>query len=95
MKSHFDQMAQTFASQATGSYTVQFELVCQTSSLTKAVEAGASNVWFVPISYRGQGCYRVFWGHYATKGDAQKALGEIPATLRAGSAPTVVSVPKK
>jgi septal ring-binding cell division protein DamX len=94
-RSHFDEMAQSFASQATGSYTVQFELVCQTSSLTKAVQAGGSNVWFVPIAYRGQGCYRVFWGHFASKAEAERALDEVPVSLRAGSKPSVVSVPKK
>jgi len=95
IRSHYDDMAQTFASQATGNYTVQFELVCQTSSVTKAVEAGGSNVWFIPISYKGQGCYRVFWGHYTTKAEAQKGLEEIPAALRSESKPAVVSVPKK
>jgi septal ring-binding cell division protein DamX len=95
MRSHYDEMAQTFASQATGNYTVQFELVCQTSSVTKAVQAGGSNVWFIPISYKGQGCYRVFWGHYPTKADAQKGLEQIPAGLRSESKPSVVSVPKK
>jgi uncharacterized protein DUF4388 len=95
MRSHYDEMAQSFASQATGTYTVQFELVCQTSSLTKAVQAGGSNVWFVPVSYKSQSCYRVFWGHYASKSEAQKGLNEIPASLRAGSSATVVSVPKK
>jgi hypothetical protein len=95
MRSHYDDMAQTFASQATGSYTVQFELVCQTSSVTKAVQAGGSNVWFIPITFKGQGCYRVFWGHYATKAEAQQGLEQIPAALRSESKPTVVSVPKK
>ena len=95
IRSHYDEMAQTFASQATGKYTVQFELVCQTSSVTKAIQAGGVNVWFIPISYKGQGCYRVFWGHYTTKAEAQKGLEEIPAGLRAESKPAVVSVPKK
>ena len=95
MRSHYDEMAQSFASQATGSYTVQFELVCQTSSLTKAVQAGGSNVWFVPIAYKGQGCYRVFWGHFASKAEAERGMTEVPASLRAGSKPSVVSVPKK
>jgi len=95
MRSHYDEMAQSFASQATGSYTVQFELVCQTSSLTKAVQAGGSNVWFVPIAYRGQGCYRVFWGHFASKAEAERGMNEVPAALRADSKPSVVSVPKK
>lgn len=95
IRSHYDEMAQTFASQGTGNYTVQFELVCQTSSVTKAIQAGGVNVWFVPISYKGQGCYRVFWGHYATKAEAQKGLEDIPAALRSESKPAVVSVPKK
>jgi septal ring-binding cell division protein DamX len=95
MRSHYDDMAQTFASQATGNFTVQFELVCQTSSVTKAIQAGGSNVWFIPIAYRGQNCYRVFWGHYPTKAEAQKALADVPSALRAGSTPSVVSVPKK
>jgi cytoskeletal protein RodZ len=95
MRSHYEEMAQSFASQATGSYTVQFELVCQTSSLTKAVQAGGSNVWFVPIAYKGQGCYRVFWGHFASKAEAERGMTEVPASLRAGSKPSVVSVPKK
>ena len=95
IRSHYDDMAQTFASQATGNYTVQFELVCQTSSVTKAIQAGGVNVCFIPISYKGQGCYRVFWGHYTTKAEAQKGLEEIPAALRSESKPAVVSVPKK
>jgi hypothetical protein len=95
MRSHYDDMAQTFASQATGNFTVQFELVCQTSSVTKAIQAGGSNVWFIPIPYRGQNCYRVFWGHYTTKAEAQKALADVPSALRAGSTPSIVSVPKK
>jgi hypothetical protein len=95
IRSHYDEMATTFASQATGSYTVQFELVCQTSSVTKAIQAGGSNVWFIPISFKGQGCYRVFWGHYQTKAEAEQALEQIPAGLRSESKPAVVSVPKK
>jgi len=45
---------------ASAPYTVQFELVCQTDSITKALRAGGNNVWFVPTSFNGQACYRVF-----------------------------------
>jgi septal ring-binding cell division protein DamX len=92
MRSHYDEMAHTFASQATGSYTIQFELVCQTASLTRAVQEGGSNVWFVPTTHKGQSCYRVFWGHYPTKADAQKAKTEVPKSL--GASGVVVAVPK-
>lgn len=92
-KAHFDEMARTFAAQASGNYTVQFELVCETPSLATAVREGGQNIWFVPFSYRNRACYRVFWGHYGTRDEAAKAVGEIPRSLR-GAAPVVVSVPK-
>ena len=86
-------MAKTFAANASGNYTIQFELVCETSSLTKAIQGGGSSVWFIPISYRNRNCYRVFWGHFATPDEAKRAAQEIPMALR-GSGATVVKVPK-
>jgi len=92
-KAHYDEMAKTFAANATGNYTVQFELVCETSSLTKAIQSGGNSVWFVPISYRNRNCYRVFWGHYTTQDEAKRAASEIPMPLRSGGS-AVVKVPK-
>jgi cytoskeletal protein RodZ len=92
-RGHLDDMARTFAAQARGNYTVQFELVCEAASLTTAIREGGQNIWFVPFSYRNRPCYRVFWGHYSTHDEALKAAGEIPRSLR-GAAPVVVSVPK-
>jgi septal ring-binding cell division protein DamX len=86
-------MAQEFARKASGNFTVQFELVCQTSSLAKAMQAGGANVWFVPISYRGQSCYRVFWGRFPTREAAMAAWVKIPSSIR-GAKPVVVAVPK-
>jgi septal ring-binding cell division protein DamX len=77
-----------------GNFTVQFELVCQQASLSKAKQEGGSKVWSVPLTYRGQSCYRVFWGRYETRAEAEAGAAEIPAALRAGSKPVVVSVPK-
>ena len=74
-------MARENAASATGAYTIQFELVCETPSLAKAIAAG-EKVWFTPMSYRGRSCYRVYWGKYATAAEAEKAKGEIPASLR-------------
>ena len=89
----YDAMAKQFAQNPSGTYTVQFELVCQTPSLAKAIAAGGSNVWFVPVTYRNQSCYRVFWGHFDSRDAAIAAAARIPAALR-GSNPVVVSVPK-
>jgi septal ring-binding cell division protein DamX len=92
-RAHFDEMARKFAAQATGNYTVQFELVCETSSLTTAVNVGGANVWFVPFAYHNRACYRVFWGRYATQDQATAAIRDVPAAIR-GPKPVVVSVPK-
>lgn len=92
-RAHFDEMARKFAAQATGNYTVQFELVCEASSLTTAVNVGGANVWFVPFAYHNRACYRVFWGRYATQNQASAAIRDVPAAIR-GPKPVVVSVPK-
>jgi hypothetical protein len=92
-RERYDALARQHAKNATGNYTIQFELVCQTPSVAKAVAAGGSNVWFVPTQYRGQSCYRVFWGKFDTRDAAVAAVSRIPAQLK-GSAPVVVSVPK-
>jgi septal ring-binding cell division protein DamX len=93
-RAHYDEMAKSFAAQpATGAFTIQFELVCETASLTKAIRDGGSSVWFTPISYRNRSCYRVFWGHYPTKDEATRAAREVPLALRGGASPAVVKVP--
>jgi septal ring-binding cell division protein DamX len=81
------------APQSNANFTIQVELVCQEASLKKAAAMGGSNVWSAPISYRGQQCHRVFWGHYRTREAADAAIAKVPALLR-GSKPVVVSIPK-
>ena len=93
LRSKYDALAHQMAADPVGAYTVQFELVCETASITKAMEAGRSSVWWVPMSYRGRPCYRVFWGRFATREEAVKAAAEIPAALH-GSAPVVVKIPR-
>jgi len=93
MRAKYDALAQQMAADPVGAYTVQFELVCETASITKAMAAGRSSVWWMPISYRGRPCYRVFWGRFATREEAMKAAAEIPAALH-GSAPVVVKIPR-
>lgn len=92
-RAKYDAMAREHAANATGAFTVQFELVCETASLTKAV-AASDKVWFTPLTYRGRSCYRVYWGHYASAAEANAATGEIPAPLRE-STPVVVRVSKQ
>jgi len=81
------------APQSKAKFTIQVELVCQEASLRKATEIGGANVWSVPISYRGQQCYRVFWGRYATRENAEAGTTQIPASLRT-SKPVVITIPQ-
>ncbi len=83
--------AQQYAKDArTVPFTVQFALVCRDASIEGTVRTGGSKVWYVPITYRGESCYRVFWGRYVTQEQAERGAAEIPASLRGGK-PSVVS----
>jgi len=91
-RAKYDAMAKDAAANTTGAFTVQFELVCETASVTRALRDGGSSVWITSTSYRGKPCYRVMWGRFATKQEAESAIASIPASLREGSKPSVVSI---
>jgi len=91
-RTKYDGMATDFAAQKGGNYTLQFELVCETASVTRALSEGGSKVWFVRTSYRNRPCYRVFWGRFDSSAEANAASKELPASL--GSAPVVVKIPR-
>jgi cytoskeletal protein RodZ len=91
-RAKYDGMAGNFAAQQGGKYTLQFELVCETASVTRALSEGGEKVWFVRTSYRSRPCYRVFWGRFESSADASAASKELPASL--GSAPVVVKIPR-
>jgi hypothetical protein len=91
-RAKYDGMASDFAAQKGGNYTLQFELVCETSSVTRALNEGGGKVWFVRTSYRNRPCYRVFWGRFDSSADASAASKELPASL--GSAPVAVKIPR-
>jgi septal ring-binding cell division protein DamX len=92
-RSRYDAMAKDFAAQTSGKFTVQFEIVCETASVTKALRDGGSNVWFTSMSFRGKPCFRVFWGRYDTRDAAAAAVAQLPASLRGGGA-AVVAIPR-
>ncbi|MEA2416918.1 MAG: hypothetical protein QOI58_3575, partial [Thermoanaerobaculia bacterium] len=91
-RAKYDGMASDFAAQKGGNYTLQFELVCETASVTRALNEGGGKVWFVRTSYRSRPCYRVFWGRFDNSADAKAAATELPASL--GSTPVVVKIPR-
>jgi septal ring-binding cell division protein DamX len=92
VRARYDSMARDFAAQAGGSHTLQFELVCETSSITRAISEAGSKVWFVSMSYHGRPCYRVFWGRFNSSAEAAAATSQFPAAL--GVKPVVVKIPR-
>ncbi|MEA2465594.1 MAG: hypothetical protein QOJ98_3341 [Acidobacteriota bacterium] len=92
-RERIDAMARDYAASPTGNYTVQIQILCDPANLEKAMRAGGENVWFVPQTLGQRACYRVFWGHFDSRAQAQQALAQVPASLRDKSS-AVKAVPK-
>jgi septal ring-binding cell division protein DamX len=92
LRREYDELARGYAAQPRGRFTVQFSLVCQTESVTRALASQDSRVWFVPVDFRGRPCYRLFWDSFDSRAAAERSIGEVPAALSEGSRPGVVEV---
>jgi hypothetical protein len=91
VRSRYDQMALEYArSIAPGTYTVQFGIFCRTDSITRALRDHAQSVWFVPVDFRGESCFRAYWGRYRSREEAAAAMDTLPGALREGATPAVV-----
>ena len=77
-----DQMAREYAASPVGNFTVQIQILCNPGNVEQAMRQGGGNVWFVPQTIQGRSCYRVFWGHFATREEAGRAMASVPAGLR-------------
>jgi len=91
-RAKYDGMASNFAAQKGGNYTLQFELVCETASISRALNEGGDKVWFVRTNYRNRPCYRVFWGRFDSSAEANAASKQLPSSL--GATPVVVKIPR-
>ncbi|MGZ5492123.1 MAG: hypothetical protein ACXW3E_00765, partial [Thermoanaerobaculia bacterium] len=89
--SRYEAMARDYAANPNANFAVQFAIVCEPSNVTKAVSNGGTNVWFVPISIKGRACYRMYWGRYGTRDEAERGMAALPASLRE-SKPAVVTI---
>ena len=92
-RERYDAMAREYAANPSGNFTIQIQILCDTGNLGQAIRAGGQDVWFVPQPIGARSCYRVFWGHYATREQAQRALSSVPPALRDRSA-AVKPVPR-
>lgn len=92
-RARYDEMARQYAANPQGNFTVQIQILCDPGNLGNLMRAGGANVWFVPQTLDTRACYRVFWGRYDTREEAQRAVATIPAALRDRSA-AVKPVPR-
>ena len=92
-RARYDEMARQYAANPQGNYTVQIQILCDPGNLEKAIRTGGGEVWFVPQPLGERSCYRIFWGHYNTREEAQRALANVPASLRDRSS-AVRAVPR-
>ncbi len=92
-RARYDEMARLYAANPQGNFTVQIQILCEPSNLDKAIRDGGDSVWFLPQPIGARSCYRVFWGRYNTREEAQRALANVPAGLRDPSA-AVKPVPR-
>ncbi|MEO8380929.1 MAG: DUF4388 domain-containing protein [Acidobacteriota bacterium] len=93
-RAHLDEMARQYAANPQGNFTVQVQILCDPSNLEKLTRTSGANVWFVPQTIGERACYRVFWGHYGTREEAQRGLASVPASIRDANA-AIKSVPRK
>jgi hypothetical protein len=81
-RDRLDAMARQYAANPSGNFTVQIQILCDASNLDKLTRTAGDSVWFVPQTIGTRSCYRVFWGRYSTREQAQQAIGQIPAGVR-------------
>jgi hypothetical protein len=78
---------------ATKGYSIEIIVACSEETLKKMIEnVGASELYILPISLKGNDCYRVCWGHYDSEAGALRAVSSLPSYLRIGTKPRVFSI---
>jgi hypothetical protein len=90
-RARLDGMAAEFAGSNRPRYSVQFGIFCKTSSIANALQADPANVWFVPAIFRGERCYRAYWGRFEERAAVEQAISRLPEALRDGTRPTIAS----
>jgi hypothetical protein len=73
--------------------TLQLMIACQEETVRRARAAGGDrgSLFVLPYDLKGRACYRVCWGGYASRADAESAAPGLPDGLLApGSRPVVV-----
>jgi septal ring-binding cell division protein DamX len=91
----FPAAARSFATSlstgGSGRFTLQVAVACAAENVQKAVAAVPAEEFFVlPVSVKGKDCYRLAWGVFDSRAEAEAARAGLPAYFRqAGATPRV------
>jgi len=75
--------AAALAPGARGRFTLQVLVACAPENVQKAVSAvPAEELLVLPVNLKGRACYRLCWGVYDSRPEAEAALGRLPSYFR-------------
>ena len=75
------------------SFTIAVGVFCDTSNVDRVVRNSGGTEELIVLAFNNQGrsCYRVFWGIFGTRLEAERAVGTVPAgVLARDSAPVPI-----
>ena len=77
---------------ATGGYSIQILIACQEKTVqeTFAQLNYSEELMVIPMTFRGQGCYRVLFGQYSSRRFAEKVIQTLPEALVNQASPATV-----
>ena len=78
----------------TDKFTIAVGVFCDTSNLSRVVQNSGGSKQLLVLSFdnKGRSCYRVLWGIFDSRAEAQGAIASVPASVRArDSAPVPIA----
>ena len=95
---NYPQAAATFLGHlrnvGTDKFTIAVGVFCDTSNLSRVVQNSGGSKQLLVLSFdnKGRSCYRVLWGIFDSRAEAQVAIASVPASVRArDSAPVPIA----
>ena len=94
LKGDYDQSAKGFRkiySSKKGGFTIAIMLACERDSIAKALaESNNTRVLIIfPYNFKGRNCFRVIWGYYNKREEAENAFKGLPTVFKDSGAKVV------
>lgn len=94
IKGNYEEAAKAFKSiysSKRGGFTIAIMLACEKDSIAKAFAStnNSKDLIIFPYNYKGRNCFRVIWGYFKTREEAEEAFGKIPKEFKDSGAKVV------